>query len=839
MKRLVLLLGLCLLNPYGVSAAASDSGQNGFYYLSPVPNAAMVSAHTTLIFRPTATLREEMPDWTSHVEVVGRVSGIHAGRWIFARDGRTFIFEPRDPFRPGEVVAVRLRRDDHEDIGLRNALYTFRVSSSTAAPPAPKLDDLLTTLGIQIPPGQTPGEPGRCAPPVDYDLPDDFPGICIEQADDPSPGGIFVGAFVAGGRALYRTYLMILNDAGVPLFWRGKANSMFLDFKKQPDGRLSYFDYAENKYYFLDTSYSVVDSVQCQGYATDLHDVQVLPDGDVLVMGTDPQTVDMSAMVEGGDPDAIVTGLVIQEQDVDRNVVFQWRSLEHIDILDADHIDLTRHTIDYVHANSVALDDDGNIIVSCRHLSAVLKINRDTGDVMWWLGGKHNDFTLLGDDHWFSHQHSCRRLPGGTITLFDNGRYSDPRVSRAIEYRMDEVNKTVTLVWSFTHDPPLLGSAMGNVQRLADGNTMIGWGTANPNVTEVRPDGSTAFEMSFPTGTFTYRAFRYEWDGAAEAPFLWSTTGDHELRLDFTWFGVDGVKGYDIYRSDAGGPFVLAGHSDGDRFIVHNFVEGEPLQFKVKAFTHGHNGGPFSNTISVTPEFDDNVIAASLAMHPRTLNIESRGDWVDARIELPDECGCGPADVDVSSIRLNGTVPAATHPVRIAASGSGVTMSLKFDRAAVADALEGKGDVEVTGLVGTHTFVGYDHINVFAAASGGKGTIAPKNEPSTTAAAPESGADPRIPTAADALLGGVPNPFNPTTQIRYSVATGGAVVDIRIFDVAGRMVRTLVDGRQDAGVHSVVWDGRDEHGRSMPSGVYFCRMRSGDYSQTRKIVLAK
>jgi hypothetical protein len=90
-----------------------------------------------------------------------------------------------------------------------------------------------------------------------------------------------------------------------------------------------------------------------------------------------------------------------------------------------------------------------------------------------------------------------------------------------------------------------------------------------------------------------------------------------------------------------------------------------------------------------------------------------------------------------------------------------------------------------------------------------------------------------------ALYDAVPNPFNPQTTIRYDVVAGGAHVNISIFDVAGRRVRELVDERRAAGTWSVQWNGDDDHGQRVASGVYFYRMRAGGFTETRKMVLLK
>jgi hypothetical protein len=90
-----------------------------------------------------------------------------------------------------------------------------------------------------------------------------------------------------------------------------------------------------------------------------------------------------------------------------------------------------------------------------------------------------------------------------------------------------------------------------------------------------------------------------------------------------------------------------------------------------------------------------------------------------------------------------------------------------------------------------------------------------------------------------ALHQNIPNPFNPTTTIPYDVAAGGAHVSIAVYDAAGRLVRMLVDAQQPAGSHGVVWDGRNDAGTTVSSGVYFYRMRSGTFTESRRMVLLK
>ena len=88
------------------------------------------------------------------------------------------------------------------------------------------------------------------------------------------------------------------------------------------------------------------------------------------------------------------------------------------------------------------------------------------------------------------------------------------------------------------------------------------------------------------------------------------------------------------------------------------------------------------------------------------------------------------------------------------------------------------------------------------------------------------------------LFQNYPNPFNPITAIRYNLPTNSEV-RLSIFNTTGQLVRTLVDNTQSAGMHTVVWDGRDEMGQAVSSGVYLYRLQDGDRLLNRKLMLIK
>ncbi|HCV25607.1 MAG TPA: hypothetical protein DGN59_19290 [Candidatus Latescibacteria bacterium] len=83
-----------------------------------------------------------------------------------------------------------------------------------------------------------------------------------------------------------------------------------------------------------------------------------------------------------------------------------------------------------------------------------------------------------------------------------------------------------------------------------------------------------------------------------------------------------------------------------------------------------------------------------------------------------------------------------------------------------------------------------------------------------------------------------PNPFNPSTEIRFEIPTARDV-QLRIYNQLGQTVRTLVDNRMKAGTYALEWDGQDQMGRSVASGVYFYNLEAGDFNQIRKMTLVK
>jgi hypothetical protein len=91
---------------------------------------------------------------------------------------------------------------------------------------------------------------------------------------------------------------------------------------------------------------------------------------------------------------------------------------------------------------------------------------------------------------------------------------------------------------------------------------------------------------------------------------------------------------------------------------------------------------------------------------------------------------------------------------------------------------------------------------------------------------------------AFALLGAVPNPFNPQTTIHFNLPQS-AHADLRLYDVQGRLVRTLVSEQRPGGLNEARWDGRDQSGRAVASGTYFARLQAGGRHSVKSLVLVR
>ena len=706
---------------------AQDINTKKFQYLSPVPGSSLNSPETNIIIKFGKAFSKN--NIANSISVIGNKSGHYQGKIILAENGRTLIFKPKNEFADGETVTVELKGNlktiSNEQIPqLRYSFETSKVDLNKIT--KSDHDKYLKFLETEFKTEKKLPRLGKNnlqnmfnkkSYTIQQDsLPEDFPEFSVDSLNDPATGIISFTPFIIPDFS--QTYLILTDNYGIPVFYR-KMYSPTFDFKNLGNGTLAYYDLSIPQHYILDSSYNIIDSVHMQnGYLSDMHDFLVTKDHHYLLMCNDLQKVAMDTVVAGGDSNATVVGVVLQELDENKNVVFQWRSWDHYKITDAtSDINLMASYVDYTHCNSIEIDSDGNILLSTRHFDEITKIDRQTGSIIWRFGGeycKNNEFTFLNDPIGFSHQHDVRRLPNGNITLFDNGNLHNPRFSRVAEYQLDEVNKFASLVWEYRNDPQTYSGAMGSARRLYNHNTFICWGALNTvSISEVQANGTVAFYLTMPDTLLNYRAFKFSWKTN-----LFVTS---PCSLDF---------GY------------------------------------------------------VSPE-DSSI---------RTLSIINNSD----------------KEIEINGVLNRDSAFTMLTPLPIAVGAFGdTTVQIRFKPTEVKSYSDdlylqwNQKDERITQTV---------HLSA------------------TTIVDVEKGNNNNFNFS---LVQNYPNPFNPITRIEYSIPHYSLVM-LKVYDILGREIATLVNEEKPSGNYDVEFDGSN-----LSSGIYFYKLQTGNYTSVKKMILMK
>ena len=312
----------------------------------------------------------------------------------------------------------------------------------------------------------------------------------------------------------------ILDSLGNEIFsevWGKKG----WDFKVNINNTITFYDRLSKGWFVMDSLQNIIDSVYAKnGYIADNHDFLALENGNYVLFCYDEQPYAMDTVVVGGNPNAVIEGLVIQELDSNHNVIFEWKSWDHFHITDNQYLyPWTNANLPFIHTNSIDIDFDGHFIISNRNLDEVTKINRTNGEIIWRWGGSQNEFVFV-NDYPFTHQHTVRSLGNNRYLMYDNGNFSSQyvgsNISRAVEYVLDTVLMTATKVWEFVHPDSLYTPSIGSAQRLPNGNTLINFGNLQSLnigsiITEVDSSGQIVFQLEYDNGGNLYRAHKFNW----------------------------------------------------------------------------------------------------------------------------------------------------------------------------------------------------------------------------------------------------------------------------------------------------------------------------------------
>jgi hypothetical protein len=381
-----------------------------------------------------------------------------------------------------------------------------------------------------------------------------------------APGYIFLSPTTLDSVNTYPTSLLILDEVGRPVFFKPFSKQQagpfaperISDFKLQPSGLLSYsspLTVGGQGMYLLDSNLAIVDSIRSSSsWVTDAHDFLHFPNGSYHLVGNEERIMDLSGLqTKSGDPgakNAKVYGQVLERFNSQKQLEFDWKSLDYFALSDVyTHFFTDSTQLDHSHYNALEIDTDGNYLLSFRHLHEITKVDSSTGQLIWRFGGKNNQFTFLGDTMPFSAQHHVQRIANGNLTLFDNGDYNSTPVARGIEYQMDELAKTATVVWQFPEPGGYSSKFTGSTQRLANGNTLIDWGGALPlaqttSFTEVDQNGKIVLELDIiPNRYISYRALKYKLPFELRRP---------EIQCDSVGKTLSAPTGYSNYDWNTG-----------------------------------------------------------------------------------------------------------------------------------------------------------------------------------------------------------------------------------------------------------------------------------------------
>lgn len=600
LRQFVVVICLFVFGPLLVYGQAPP--RRSLTYVIPQPGAHHISPTTSLAIRegnpfPTKVANLDL------FEVAGSETGLHTGKTVLSDDQLTLLFYPDEPFAYGETVSVAIgpgltttagatvAETDYQFTVIDRPITVFPPPGPDAVYSQPRTANL--TAGATEPLYYTHRE-----------LTNVMTATVTTPAQNTDDGLIFVASM--GFIYDPDPALMILDNEGEPIYIQRTPDDQYVtDFKKQTVNGTDYLTYhvgvpflgyTKGLAYVMNDRYEVIDSWTVgNGYGADLHELRLLDNGHAILLSYTP--IPYNLQPYGGPANGTLVDVVLQEQDSAKNVVFEWHGSQHIPLTDS-YIPLNSQSpVDFLHTNAVEVDDDGNWLISSRSTAEITKINRQTGVTIWRLGGKSNQFTFTNDNG-FREQHHIRRLANGNITLFDNGNGHVPPHSRAVEYDIDEVAKTITRVWQYPDDTSEFSPYMGNTQRLGNGNTFIGWG-GQPQLSEVRPNGTLALEMAL--NALSYRAFRFPWSGfpATDPHAVARYDSDPTaVTLYASWNGATDITGYEVYAGPTKAslsPVTTATRTGFETMIPLTGLDPDTCFFQVRPIHAPALVTPYSN----------------------------------------------------------------------------------------------------------------------------------------------------------------------------------------------------------------------------------------------------
>jgi Arylsulfotransferase (ASST) len=558
---------------------AAALAQSGPYAENPgsvsaYPSPGTISAGP----RTQISLRGERRSRLGTIRVTGSRSGRHSGRLRSHSDGKGASFVMPRGFRGGERVTVRTTLPIR---GTRNGDFTFRIAR---IPKRVTIQNLvLENINARL------VRRFRSRP----DLAPPFLNVASHPGPT-APGLLFLSP--KSKKDQKQAGPMIADNTGQPVWFQPLPGiEAATDFRTQTyKGKpvLTFWrgtsrqGIGVGEMVVLDQSYRLIRRIRtANGFRPDLHEFSLTPRGTAILITYPVVRTDLRKVK--GARRGLAVDSVIQEIDLDTGLVeFEWHSLGKIALTEtfAKPNPSPRAPFDYAHANSVNLDTDGNFLLSARNAWTVYKIDRETGNIIWRLGGKKSSFKIPPAAR-FAWQHDAHRRSDGAITLFDNEAFPPIRKnSRALALRLDEQARTATEVGEVVHPRKLLTATQGNMQTLPNGGAMVGWGSQR-YLTEFGPTGNVVFNAFLSLGFESYRAYRMPWVGLPRTRPKVAATDEPGAGTDVyaSWNGATEVATWEILAGSSAGSLRRVASGPRTGFETKITVPGVPRVVAARA----------------------------------------------------------------------------------------------------------------------------------------------------------------------------------------------------------------------------------------------------------------
>lgn len=339
--------------------------------------------------------------------------------------------------------------------------------------------------------------------------------------------------------------------------------------------------------------YRVIARVRARGRGviTDLHDFDITSHNTALVLGSRVIHRDLSRYA--GARNGLIRDGIVQEVDVKTNkVLFSWSIVDHLAPTNSYVHAPASGVWDAYHVNAVSEDSDGNLLVTVRHLSQVVKVDRRTGKIIWILGGKKSDFRVSPSAR-FYYPHDASRAPDGTLTIFDNratGLDKSHGPSRGIRLKLDMTKRTATLAKAYHHPVGAIATSQGSVQELPGGGAFVGWGSS-PWFSEYAPDGHLVFAAHMRSAwNQSYRAFKGDWSGKpGSLPVVAASTATGRLVAFVSWNGATNVAQWQVLGGRDANTLRPLASAPWQDFETKILSDSKPKVVQVQALDAGGN----------------------------------------------------------------------------------------------------------------------------------------------------------------------------------------------------------------------------------------------------------